>query len=55
MGYDAGTGERNLKRWDKGVSKTARKCGQAMFMEQTASRVTIILQFVGVTAVERIT
>ena len=40
MGYDAGTGERNLKRWAKGVSKTARKCGQAMFMEQTASRVT---------------
>ena len=40
LGCDAGVGERNLKRWAKGVSKTARKCGQAMFMGQTASRVT---------------
>jgi len=40
LGCDAGLGERNLKRWAKGVSKTARKCGQAMFMGQTASRVT---------------
>ena len=40
IGYDASTGERNLKWWAKSISKTARKCGQAMFLEQTSKRVT---------------
>jgi len=40
IGYDASTGERNLKWWAKRISTTARKCGQAMFLEQTSKRVT---------------
>ena len=46
MGYDAAKGERNLKFWAKEMSKTARKCGQAIFMEQTFKRVTdhLVLQ-----------
>ena len=46
IGYDAGKGERNLKWWAKRISKTARKCGQAVFLEQTSRRVmdSLILQ-----------
>ena len=46
MGYDAAKGERNLKFWAEEMSKTARKCGQAIFMEQTSKRVTdhLVLQ-----------
>lgn len=39
MGFDAGKGERNLKAWAKQISKTARKCGQTMFIQQTSQRV----------------
>lgn len=39
MGFEASKGERNLKIWAKGYSKTARKCGQNIFIEQTARRV----------------
>lgn len=46
MGYDASKGERNLKCWAKRLSKTARKCGQAIFIQQTARRLSdyLILQ-----------
>lgn len=40
MGFDASKGERNLKSWAKGISKTARKCGQQIFVRQTALRVS---------------
>ena len=40
IGYDASTGERNLKWWAKSISKTARKCGQTIFLEQTSRRVS---------------
>jgi len=40
IGYDASTGERNLKWWAKSISKTARKCGQGIFLEQTSRRVS---------------
>lgn len=40
MGYDAGKGERNLKFWAKEMSKTAQKCGQSIFIEQTSKRVS---------------
>lgn len=39
MGFEASKGERNLKIWAKGYSKIARKCGQNIFIEQTAKRV----------------
>jgi hypothetical protein len=38
MGFDASKGERNLKSWAKHVSKTAQKCGEAHFIQQTAQR-----------------
>jgi hypothetical protein len=38
MGFDANLGERGLKSWAKAVSKTARKCGDATFVTQTAKR-----------------
>lgn len=46
MGFDASKGERNLKIWAKGYTKTARKCGQNIFIEQTARRVAehLVLQ-----------
>lgn len=46
MGFDASKGERNLKFWAKRLSKTARKCGQAIFIQQTANRLSdhLILQ-----------
>jgi hypothetical protein len=46
MGFDASKGERNLKSWAKRVSKTARKCGQSIFIHQTAKRVSdhLVLQ-----------
>jgi len=46
MGFDAAKGERNLKFWAKEISKTARKCGQAIFIEQTSRRVAdhLVLQ-----------
>ena len=46
MGFDASKGERNLKSWAKWVSKTARKCGQSIFIQQTAKRVSdhLVLQ-----------
>lgn len=40
MGFDASKGERNLKWWAKSLSKTARKCGQATFIQQTAQRLS---------------
>ena len=40
MGFEASKGERNLKTWAKHVCKTARKCGESVFIEQTARRVT---------------
>ncbi len=40
IGYDASTGECNLKWWAKSISKTARKCGQGIFLEQTSRRVS---------------
>ena len=40
MNYDAGKGERNLKFWAKEISQTARKCGQAVFIEQCSRRVS---------------
>jgi hypothetical protein len=40
MGFDASKGERNLKPWAKHISKTARKCGEQMFIGQTARRVS---------------
>lgn len=39
MGFDAGQGERNLKGFAKNPSKTARKCGLRIFMEQTSHRI----------------
>jgi hypothetical protein len=39
MGFDAAKGERNLKFWAKEITKTARKCKQAIFIEQTSHRV----------------
>jgi len=39
MGFEASKGERNLKAWAKRPSKTARKCGQATFIEQTSLRI----------------
>jgi hypothetical protein len=39
MGYNASTGECNLKWWAKRISKAARKCGQTIFLEQTSKRV----------------
>jgi hypothetical protein len=39
MGFDANLGERGLQSWAKHVSKTARKCGDATFVTQTAKRV----------------
>jgi hypothetical protein len=46
MGYNASTGERNLKWWAKRISKTARTCGQTIFLEQTSKRVSdqLVLQ-----------
>jgi Plavaka transposase len=46
MGFDAAKGERNLKFWAKEISKTARKCGQAIFIAQTSQRVAdhLVLQ-----------
>ena len=43
MNYDASKGERGLKKWAKGVSKKARKCGKLTFLQQTAERVCDIL------------
>jgi hypothetical protein len=40
MNFDAAKGERGLKQWAKHVSRTARKCGDAMFITQTANRVS---------------
>lgn len=39
-GFEASKGERNLKTWAKHVCKTARKCGELVFIEQTARRVS---------------
>ena len=46
MGFNAAKGERNLKFWAKEISKTARKCGQAIFIEQTSRRIAdhLVLQ-----------
>ena len=46
IGYDASKGERNLKWWAKRISKTARKCGQRIFLQQTSDRVvdSLVLQ-----------
>ncbi len=43
MGFDANLAERGLKSWAKNVSKTARKCGDATFVTQTAKRVVDVL------------
>ena len=40
MNYDAGLGERGLKTWAKGASKTAMKCGESKFIDQTSCRVS---------------
>ena len=39
MNFDASKGERGLKTWAIHASKTARKCGDATFITQTAKRV----------------
>ena len=38
--YDATLGERGLKLWAKAPGRTARKCGEATFITQTASRIS---------------
>ena len=40
MNYDAALGERGLKFWAKGPSRSARKCGEATFITQTSCRVS---------------
>ena len=40
MGYDASKGERNLKFWAKQISKTAQKCGEVTFIQQTTRRIS---------------
>ena len=40
MNYDAALGERGLKFWAKGPSRTARKCGETTFITQTSSRIS---------------
>jgi len=41
IGFNASKGERNLKWWaKKSLSKTAQKCGQETFIQQTAQRLS---------------
>jgi len=39
INYDAGKGERGLKMWAKKISIGAQKCGETIFITQTAYRV----------------
>lgn len=38
MGFEASKGERNLKQWAKFLGKLAQKCGEGIFVTQTAER-----------------